>query len=87
MLAQPFKAGPSSSFFLLPSASADFLFLKHDSLGYAGKNLIDPKAVVSEGVVGVLRYPHVARRDQVSKFPPQGELSFPAGSGHWLERQ
>ncbi len=63
MLAQPFKAGPSFSFllpyFFLPFAD----FLKHDGLGYAGKNLIDPKAVVSEGVVAVLRYSYVACRD------------------------
>jgi hypothetical protein len=60
------------------------VFLKHDGLGYAEKNLIDPKAVVSQGVLAVLRYSHVACCDQVSKFLPQGGHLFPDGSGHWL---
>jgi hypothetical protein len=60
------------------------VFLKHDGLEYTEKNLIDPKAVVSQGVVAVLRYSHVACCDQVSKFLPQGGHLFPDGSGHWL---
>jgi len=42
------------------------VFLDHDSPRYAGQNLIDPEAVISQGVIAMLRDSHVACCDQVS---------------------
>jgi hypothetical protein len=39
------------------------VFLDHDGSGHAGKNFVDRKAVVSQGVIAVLRYAHVPCRD------------------------
>jgi hypothetical protein len=36
------------------------VFLKHDRPGHAEENFIDREAVVSQGVIAVLRYSHVA---------------------------
>jgi hypothetical protein len=60
------------------------VFLNHDGPRYAGKNLIDPESIVSQGVIAVLRYSHVACCDQVSKFLPKGGHVFPDASEHRL---
>jgi len=54
--------------------------LEHDRPRHAEKNSFDREAIVSPGIIAVLRYSQVACRDQVSELLPQGRHNIPDGS-------